>query len=60
MFESGSVTVIVSVPELLGSALVESLIAMEVDALNVGITLLMLESAGTTSQTSSNPETLIK
>ena len=50
----------VRVPELLGSALVESLIAMEVDALNVGITLLMFESAGTTSHTSSNPETLIE
>ena len=56
-FASGSVTVIVSVPELLGKALVESLIAIVVVALNVGITLLTFESAGMTSQTVSNPET---
>ena len=40
--------------ELLGRALVESLIAIVVVALNVGITLLTFESAGMTSQTGVN------
>jgi hypothetical protein len=57
---SGSVTVIVSVPELLGKASVESLIAIVVVALRVGMTLLTFESLGITSQTLSKPETEIE
>ena len=57
---SGSVTVIVSVPELLGKASVESLIAIVVVALRVGMTLLTFESPGITSQTLSKPETEIE
>ena len=56
---SGSVTVIVKVPELLGNALVESLNAIVVVADIVGITLLTFESVGITSQTLSKPETAI-
>ena len=56
---SGSVTVIVSVPELLGKAVVASLIAIVVVALRVGITLLTFESVGITSHTLSKPETEI-
>ena len=51
MFASGSVTVIVRVPELLGRAEVDNLIAMSVVALRVGMTPLTFESAGITSQT---------
>ena len=54
---SGSVTVIVKVPELLGNAEVDNLIAILVVALRVGITPLTFESAGITSQTLSKPET---
>ena len=54
---SGSVTVMVNVPELLGNAAVDSLIAMLVVALRVGITPLTFESAGITSHTLSKPET---
>ena len=60
IFASGSVTVIVRVPELLGSAVVDSLIAISVVALSVGITPLTFESAGMTSQTESKPETEIE
>ena len=60
MFASGSVTVFVIVPELLGSAEVDSLIAMSVVALRVGITPVTFESAGITSQTESKPETEIE
>ena len=60
MFASGSVTVIVRVPELLGSAEVDNLIAMSVVALRVGITPVTFESAGRTSQTESKPETEIE
>ena len=59
MFASGSVTVITSVPESSGCAVVASLTAIVVDALNVGITLLTFESAGIISQTSSKPETVM-
>ena len=60
MFASGSVTVIVRVPELLGSAEVDNLMAMSVVALRVGITPVTFESAGRTSQTESKPETEIE
>ena len=53
MFASGSVTVMVRVPELLGSAEVDSLIAISVVALSVGMTPLTFESAGITSHTES-------
>ena len=50
---SGSVTVMVKVPESLGSAVVDNLTAIVVDALNVGITLLIFVSLGMISQTES-------
>tara|TARA_B100001250_G_scaffold201187_1_gene172489 strand:+ start:2062 stop:2385 length:324 start_codon:yes stop_codon:yes gene_type:complete len=57
-FASGSVTVTVSEPELLGSADVDKRTAIVVDALYVGITLVTFESAGTISHAESNPETM--
>ena len=48
---SGSVTVMVKVPELLGSALLDSLTTIVVEALKVGITFETLTSLGIISQT---------
>ena len=59
MLSSGSVTVIVKVPESLGVAFVESLITMVVVALNVGITFETLVSVGIISQTGLYPDTSI-
>ena len=53
MLASGSVTVIVRVPESLGRAVVDSLTAIFVVALNVGMTPLTLLSDGITSHTES-------
>ena len=60
MLASGSVTVIVRVPESLGRAVVDSLTAIFVVALNVGMTPLTLLSDGITSHTESKPETAIE
>ena len=48
---SGSVTVMVNVPELLGSALLDSLTTIVVEALKVGITFETFTSLGIISQT---------